>query len=254
MRRFCAPPCFQFFFFFYYYYFFFHFQPCCGQNSSSTGGWHFLQKGGLKFTKSWRRKTCDPLISATKILWPPHRYTLPPKQAKISLKSAFLNKIKKLSVVILWLPTFWLSKILWPPPIFLSKNLWPQYIWDPPSEENASPLRPKFLFPRPPFFKENLLPRPYTRGTLHFETRVVHINQKKKKKSSGPLPRAFNMSWHRKEYCKMIPLGVLRWAYLRQCKSYTPHLYVFGVWRIALLQESRIRACNLSGRARNSTQ
>ena len=44
---------------------------------------------------------------------PHHQYTLPLKQAKIVLKSVFLNKINTLSVVILWLPTFWLSKILW---------------------------------------------------------------------------------------------------------------------------------------------
>ena len=36
---------------------------------------------------------------------PHHRYTLPPKQAKIVLKSVFFNKINTLSVVILWLPT-----------------------------------------------------------------------------------------------------------------------------------------------------
>ena len=37
-------------------------------------------------------------------------------------------------MVILWLPTFY------DPPIFFHKFMNPQYIWDPPSEENASPL------------------------------------------------------------------------------------------------------------------
>ena len=48
------------------------------------------------------------------------------------LQKVGINKIATPSVVILWLPTFWSSKILWPSPIFLSKKLWfPQYIWDP---------------------------------------------------------------------------------------------------------------------------
>ena len=77
------------------------------------------------------------------MLWPPnHWYTLPPKQAKIVLKSVFLNKINTLSVVILWLPTFWSSKILWPPYFSFQKfKTPPQYIWEPPhSEENDIPL------------------------------------------------------------------------------------------------------------------
>ena len=46
-------------------------------------------------------------------------FTPPPqKKAEIILKSIFLNKINTLSVDILWLSTFWSSKILWPPPIF----------------------------------------------------------------------------------------------------------------------------------------
>ena len=70
---------------------------------------------------------------------------LPPKQAKIALKSVFLNKINTVSVVILWLPTFWSSKILWPP-IFLFKNVWLPVYLGPPSEENASPLRGSVLW------------------------------------------------------------------------------------------------------------
>ena len=68
------------------------------------------------FPKVGINKTVTPLF--------PSRYTLPRKQAKIVLKSIFLNKINTLSVVILWRPTFWLSKILWPPLFFLSKKLW----------------------------------------------------------------------------------------------------------------------------------
>ena len=61
--------------------------------------------------------------------------------AKIVLKSVFLNKIKTISVIILWLPTFWSSNILWPRYFSFQKCMILQYIWDPPpSEENASPL------------------------------------------------------------------------------------------------------------------
>ena len=44
-------------------------------------------------------------------------------------------------MIILWLPTFWSSKILWPRYFSFQKCMIPQYIWDPPpSEEIASPL------------------------------------------------------------------------------------------------------------------
>ena len=102
----------------------------------------FFGKGGPKFTKKLaliKLQPPPPPILATKILWTPHhRYTLPSKQVKIVLKSVFLNKINTLPVVILWLPTFWSSKILWPP-IFLSKNLWPPiYLW-PPFQRKCQP-------------------------------------------------------------------------------------------------------------------
>ena len=107
------------------------------------GSWHFLRKGAPNYKKSASIKLRPPIL-ATKNYDPPpphHRYTLTPKQAKIVLKSVFLNKIDTLTVVILWLPTFGSSKT-YDPPIFFPKIYDPQYIWDPPSEENASPLRP----------------------------------------------------------------------------------------------------------------
>ena len=41
-------------------------------------------------------------------------------------------------MVILWLPTFWSSKIVWPPPFFPSKNLWLHPI---PKKKNDSPYK-----------------------------------------------------------------------------------------------------------------
>ena len=81
----------------------------------------FSKFGSFK-CKSWP-------ISAKKFYDPNHRNTLSPKQAKIVLKSVFLNKINTLSVVILWLHTFWSSKLLWPF-IFLSKILYKMIIYN----------------------------------------------------------------------------------------------------------------------------
>ena len=63
---------------------------------------------------------------------PHYRYTLPPKQAKIVLKSVFLNKINTLSVVILWLlhfghqkfydPLFFFPRI-YDPPVYLGTHI-----------------------------------------------------------------------------------------------------------------------------------
>ena len=69
---------------------------------------------------------------------PHHRYTLPPKQAKIVLKSVLLNKINTLSVVILWLPTFWSLKF-YDPLFFFPKIYELQYIWDPPFRRKWQP-------------------------------------------------------------------------------------------------------------------
>ena len=68
----------------------------------SQGGYHFLQKGVPNLQKVGVNKLATPLFRQQIIYEPPHqRYTLPPKQAKIVLKSVFLNKINTLSVVIL---------------------------------------------------------------------------------------------------------------------------------------------------------
>ena len=98
------------------------------------GGWHFLTKGVPNLQKAGIDKTATPLFRQQKFYDPHHRYTLPPKQAKIVLKSVFLNKINTLSVVILWLPTFWSSKSLWPPYFSFQK-----FMKLP--KENASPLK-----------------------------------------------------------------------------------------------------------------
>ena len=94
----------------------------------------FFEKGSQIYKKSASIKLRPPYFGNKNFMTPPSPIHLIPKQA--------LNKTNTLSVVIFWLPTFWSSTILWSP-IFLSKNLWhPQYIWDPHSEENDSPLKP----------------------------------------------------------------------------------------------------------------
>ena len=95
----------------------------------------FFGRGVPNLQKVGINKTATPLFRQQKFYDPPyHRYTLPPKQAKIVLKSVFL--INTLSVVILWLPTLWSSTILWPP----------VYLGPTPSEENASPLNAEGLY------------------------------------------------------------------------------------------------------------
>ena len=65
---------------------------------------------GLAFSSEWGSqmykmsasiKLRPPLFRQQQFYDPHHRYTLPLKQAKIVLKSVFLNKINTLSVVIL---------------------------------------------------------------------------------------------------------------------------------------------------------
>ena len=92
------------------------------------GGWHFLRKGVPNLQKVGIDKTATPYSGNKNFMTPHHRYTLKvlaalqvpihlissitgtsrdlqgltdPKQAKIVLKSVFLNKINTLSVVIL---------------------------------------------------------------------------------------------------------------------------------------------------------
>ena len=82
----------------------------------------------------------------TLYLW--SRYTLPRapyplNRLKLVLKLVFLNKTNTLSVAILWLSTFWSSKMLWPPYFSsVQKFMTPLPVYlGPLSKENASPLR-----------------------------------------------------------------------------------------------------------------
>ena len=99
---------------------------------------HFLRKGSPKFPKSFGiNKIVTPLFCNKYFMTPITDTPYPLKQAKIVLKSVFLNKINRLSVVILWLPTFWSSEILWPPYSSLQKFMTPPVYFGPPhSEEN----------------------------------------------------------------------------------------------------------------------
>ena len=91
-------------------------------------GLSFSSDGGSQIYKMLVSIKLQPLISGTKILCPQPLIHLTPKQAKIVLKLVFLNKINILSVVILWLPTFWSSKILWPPYFSFQKFTPPAYL------------------------------------------------------------------------------------------------------------------------------
>ena len=62
----------------------------------------FSSEGGSQiYKKSAWIKLRPPYFGNKNFKTPHHRYTLPHKQAKIVLKSVFLNKINTLSVVIL---------------------------------------------------------------------------------------------------------------------------------------------------------
>ena len=104
-------------------------------------GWHFLRKGSQIYKKSASIKLRPSYFGNKTFMTPHHRYTLPPKQAKIVLKSIFLNKINTLSVRwSLYDSLHFGHQKFYDPPIFLSKNLWPPVYLGPPSEENASPF------------------------------------------------------------------------------------------------------------------
>ena len=113
----------------------------------SLRGYHFLRKGGPQIYKKSASIKLRPPISATKILWHPHhRYTLPPKQAKIELKSSLFEQNKPticghfVTAYILVIKNFMTT------PIFLSKNLGPPvYLGPPYSEENDSPQSSAYL-------------------------------------------------------------------------------------------------------------
>ena len=53
------------------------------------GGYHFLWKGVPNLQKVSIDKVVTPLFWQQKFYDPHHQYTLPPKQAKIALKSVF---------------------------------------------------------------------------------------------------------------------------------------------------------------------
>ena len=66
-----------------------------------------------------------------------------PLQAKVVLKSVSLNKINTLSVVILWLPTFWSSKIWWARIFSFQIFMKPPYFGDSLPKKLISPFQPK---------------------------------------------------------------------------------------------------------------
>ena len=79
--------------------------------------------------------------------------------------------------------------------------------------QNSSSLDPnfsKFLFPRPPFFQENLLPRPYILKP------VWHTPTKKKLSAPPPPPPRSPLSWEFQIYSVVIfsmsyPGGKVQW-------------------------------------------
>ena len=114
----------------------FHICYCC-----ILGTIIFFGREAQIYKKSASIKLRPPYFGNKKFMTPHHWYTLPLKQAKVVLKSVFLNKINTLSVVILWLPTFWSWKIVWPLIYFsFQKFVAPSIIGPEPSKENDSPL------------------------------------------------------------------------------------------------------------------
>ena len=113
---------------------------------SRLRGYYFLWKGVPNLQNVGINKIVTPLFRQEQFYDPTiyHRYTLPPKQAKIVLNSVFLNKINTLFVVIWWLQCTYILVIKnVMTPYFSFQNLMTsQYILDPPhSEENDSPLK-----------------------------------------------------------------------------------------------------------------
>ena len=115
----------------------------CKQTDGVSGGWHFLRKGGPKFTKSRRQWNWDPLFRQQICYDPPITDTPYPLNRLKLYWNQFFEHNKP---TILWSFCDSLhfarmsSQILWPPYFSFQKFMGPQYIWDPPSEENASPL------------------------------------------------------------------------------------------------------------------
>ena len=93
--------------------------------ATSLGTIIFFRRGvPNSFKKIGVNKIATPLFRQQKF-YDPITDTPYPLNRLNWLKSVFLNKINTLSVVILWLPTFWSlkKKKKLCPPIFLSKNL-----------------------------------------------------------------------------------------------------------------------------------
>ena len=85
-------------------------------------GYHFLWNWVSQiYKKSTSIKLQPPYFSDknSTTLHHHHRYTLPPKQVKIVLKSVFLNKINSLFMIILWLLHFGHQKFYYPIFFFL---------------------------------------------------------------------------------------------------------------------------------------
>ena len=102
----------------------------------------FSFKGGPKFTKVGIDKTATLLFRQQKIFFDPPPITdtpYPLNRLNLVLKSVFLNKINTLhvSVVILWLPTFYDPPVFFPksyePPVYLGPPFWrkcqPRNVW-----------------------------------------------------------------------------------------------------------------------------
>ena len=108
-------------------------------------GLSFSSEGGSQIYKKSASIKLQPPISATKIVWPP--ITRPPyslNKLKLYWNQSFWTKYKIHSVVI-WLPTFWSSKILWPPPFPFQKFMTPPVYL-------GLPLLKKMIAPPPPWY------------------------------------------------------------------------------------------------------
>ena len=108
---------------------------------ASIRGLAFSSEGGSQIYKKLASMKLRPPYFGNKNFMTPHyRYTLPPKQAKIVLKPVFEQNKHTICGHVMT-PYILVIKNFMTHPTFPSKNLWPQYICDPPTEENTSPLR-----------------------------------------------------------------------------------------------------------------
>ena len=118
--------------------------PTCdstGKLLTTKGAGIFSRRGVPNFKKSVLIKLRPLPISATTIYDPPnHQYNLPPKQAKIVLKSIFFEQNKHTICGHLVTPYILVIKNFMTPLFFFPKIDDPPVYLGPPSEENASPL------------------------------------------------------------------------------------------------------------------